>query len=278
MSKTMKFSKWQGLGNDFIIIDDRDNKYRLMEKQISFLCHRNFGIGCDQLMVVRKSRKADFRMELYNQDGGRAEMSGNGIRCFAMYITGKRLSRKKELEIETDAGIIRPKIKGEVVAVDMGEPILQGRQIPMHRDGQVVNAPLETDNGIFNITAVSMGNPHVVIFVSDVEKVNLEKHGPALENHPVFPNRSNVEFAQIVARDRIKLRVWERGAGPTLACGTGACATVVAGVLNGLTKRKVTVSLPGGRLDINWDEETNRVFMTGPAVEVFNGVTTVRNL
>jgi len=271
MAGLVKFSKWHGLGNDFIIIDDRRNSLRFSRKKVAFLCDRNFGIGCDQLMIIRKSTKADFRMDLYNQDGSRAEMCGNGIRCFAMYLLKRRITRKTELAVETDAGIIRTSVKGRRVKVDMGEPLLDGPAIPVRMKGRVIAAPLETEAGKFSFTAVSMGNPHAVIFVEDAVAVDLKRNGPIIENHPLFPNRTNVEFVQVLSNGKVKLRVWERGAGATLACGTGACATAVAGVLNGLTGRTVSVVLPGGTLKIRWDEKSNHVFMTGPATEVFNG-------
>jgi len=271
MADLVKFSKWHGLGNDFIIIDDRRNSRRFSRKQVAFLGDRNFGIGCDQLMIIRKSTKADFRMDLYNQDGSRAEMCGNGIRCFAMYLLKRRITRKTDLAIETDAGIIRTSVKGRQVKVDMGEPVLDGPAIPVLMKGSLIAAPLETEAGKFSFTAVSMGNPHAVIFVEDASAVDLERNGPVIENHPLFPNRTNVEFAQVLSNRKVKLRVWERGAGATLACGTGACATAVAGALNGLTGRTVSVVLPGGTLKIRWDKKSNHVFMTGPAVEVFNG-------
>ncbi len=272
MAKRLNFSKWHGHGNDFIIIDDRANRFTFSKKLVAQLGDRNFGIGCDQFMVIRNSKKADFKMELYNQDGGKAEMCGNGIRCFAVYLYSRKITRKKLLEIETGAGIIRPKIKSDgTVEVDMGTPILEGRKIPVARDGLIVNQPLKIGAGRFSFTAVSMGNPHAVIFGHTLDEAEFQKYGPAIESHPLFPKRINVEFVHLISRKKVRAKVWERGAGPTLACGTGACAIAVAGVLNGLTDRKVTVVLPGGSLKIEWREDSNRVFMTGPATEVFNG-------
>jgi len=276
MAKKIKFSKWHGAGNDFIIIDDRDKKIHFTKKLVSFLGDRHFGVGFDQMMVIRKSRKADFRMDLFNCDGSRVEMCGNGIRCFAMYLYDRKITKKKELTVETDAGIIKPVIQKKLVKVDMGTPVLDGRKIPVRRDGLIVNQPLAIGTGLFNFTAVSMGNPHAVIFGNRVDSEFVQKHGPVIETHPLFPKKINVEFAKIVTRKAIDLRVWERGAGETLACGTGACATVVASVLNGFTERDVTVSLPGGKLKISWDEKTNHVFMTGSATEVFNGEISIR--
>jgi diaminopimelate epimerase len=275
MRRNIKFAKYQGLGNDFVIIDDRAGKLKLVEKHIKKLCDRHFGIGCDQLLIIGESSMADYKMSLFNNDGSYAEMCGNGIRCLARYLYRHRITRKKNLEVETGAGIITTKIMGELVEVDMGEPILDGPRVPINRKGQVLNSTLQTAAGNFRINAVSMGNPHTVIFVKNVRMVPLEKFGPAIENHPVFPRKTNVGFAQVITRRKISLRVWERGAGATLACGTGACAAVVAGVLNKLTERNVTVSLPGGVLKIHWDQKTNRLLMNGPAVEVFNGSMTL---
>jgi diaminopimelate epimerase len=278
MAKDIKFTKWHGLGNDFIIVDDRSGRTKFSTRQVLAMGSRNYGIGFDQMMVVRKpgvkAKKAgaDFRMELYNNDGSIAEMCGNGIRCFAMFIKTRKISKKKELAIETGAGLVRTKIIGNMVEVDMGEPVLDAEDVPMNRTGSVVNEPLNTREGFFNVTAVSMGNPHAVVFVRDVQAVELEKVGPLLETNSAFPNRTNVEFAQVISRESIDLRVWERGAGATLACGTGACATAVAAVLNKLTGRRVEVNLPGGRLVVKWDEVTNHVFMTGPTAEVFSGL------
>ncbi|MFQ5432684.1 MAG: diaminopimelate epimerase [Nitrospinota bacterium] len=271
MSRSIKFAKYQGLGNDFIILENLTGKLKLTEKHIKKLCDRHYGIGCDQLLIAGKSQKADYKMSLFNRDGSPAEMCGNGIRCMARYLYMHRITRKKGLKIETDAGIMTTKIIDPLVEVDMGEPVLDGPRVPVNRKGQVINSPLQTKEGTFKISAVSMGNPHTVIFVKNVKMVPLEKFGPAVENHPVFPRKTNVGFAQVITRKKISLRVWERGAGATLACGTGACAAVVAGALNKVTERNVTVSLPGGILRIRWDEKTNRILMTGPAEEVFTG-------
>lgn len=271
MSRSIKFAKYQGLGNDFIILENLTGKLKLTEKHIKKLCDRHYGIGCDQLLIAGKSQKAHYKMSLFNRDGSPAEMCGNGIRCMARYLYMHRITRKKGLKIETDAGIMTTKIIDPLVEVDMGEPVLDGPRVPVNRKGQVINSPLQTKEGTFKISAVSMGNPHTVIFVKNVKMVPLEKFGPAVENHPVFPRKTNVGFAQVITRKKISLRVWERGAGATLACGTGACAAVVAGALNKVTERNVTVSLPGGILRIRWDEKTNRILMTGPAEEVFTG-------
>ncbi len=275
MPKTVKFSKYQGLGNDFIIVDDREGRIKLAPKHIVRMCDRHYGIGSDQFMIVKKSESCDFRMDLYNRDGSLAEMSGNGIRCFARYLFDKRITRKKNLEIDTDAGVIKTKIVGAMVEVDMGEPITDGPKIPINRKGQVINQPLQTDAGKFSVTAVSMGNPHAVIFVKDASIIPLEKFGPVLENHAVFPKKVNVHFAQVVTRKKITVRTWERGTGVTLACGTGACAVAVAGILNGFAERDVAVRHPGGTVKVRWDEKDNRVYMKGPTEKIFEGTITV---
>ncbi len=269
--KKVKFGKYQGLGNDFVLIDDRDNKLKLNNTQIKALAHRQYGVGCDQLMIVKKSKTHDFRMELYNNDGSVAEMCGNGIRCFHRFLTDRGITAKKALRIETLAGTIQTSLAGKLVTVDMGAPILEAADIPMKTAGRVVDQKLVTSKGSFNITAVSMGNPHMVIFKKSLEGLALETVGPLLEHHPLFPKRTNVHFARVDNRKSITVSHWERGAGPTLACGTGACATGVAAVLNGLTDRSVSVHQRGGTLKINWNVKDNHVYMTGPAVHVFSG-------
>ncbi len=275
MKKNVKFGKYQGLGNDFVIIDDRDNKLKLGNAQVKALAHRQYGVGCDQLMIVKKSKTHDFRMELYNNDGSVAEMCGNGIRCFHRYLIDRGITAKKALKIETLAGTIQTALAGKLVTVDMGAPILEAADIPMKTAGRVVNQKLVTGKGSFHITAVSMGNPHIVIFKKSLEGLELETVGPMLEHHPLFPKRTNVHFARVDGRKSITVNHWERGAGMTLACGTGACATGVAAVLNGLTDRAVTVHQRGGSLQIKWDAKDNHVYMTGPAVHVFSGEMTV---
>jgi len=209
---------------------------------------------------------------IYNADGGRVEMCGNGIRCFAKYIWDRNLSRKDVLEIETLAGVIKPKKARSLVQVDMGEPILEGKDIPVNLSGRIIKYPLNIEGIWFKITCVSMGNPHCIIFVDDVDTFSVAKYGPLIENHPLFPKRTNVEFLQVINKKRIKMRVWERGSGETLACGTGACAALVAANLNGLSGRKVVIHLAGGDLNIEWSKKDNHVYMTGPAIEVFEGV------
>lgn len=268
----INFTKMHGLGNDFIVIDCRKKKIAGLSRLMKKLSHRQFGIGFDQALILLPSKKADFRMDIYNADGGRVEMCGNGIRCFAKYIWDRKLSKKDTLEIETLAGIIKPKRAGKMVTVDMGAPILEAKDIPVNLNGRVMQYPLTIDNKEFKITCVSMGNPHCVIFVDNVSGFPVTHYGPLIENHPLFPKRINVEFVEVVSDKELNMRVWERGSGETLACGTGACAAAVAANLNGLAGRKVTIHLAGGDLKIEWSEKDNRVYMTGAAVEVFEGV------
>lgn len=267
----LRFTKMHGLGNDFILIDARGQDL----PQLSAFCReysdRRFGIGFDQALILYPSRSADFRMDIYNADGSQVEMCGNGIRCFAKYIWDRSLSGKGELAVETLAGIIRPVKMGDLIQVDMGEPIMDGPSIPVNLDGTVKGHLLRIDDREFGITCVSMGNPHAVIFMEDIQSLPLDKYGPRIENHTLFPKRINVEFVKVNNEREITVRVWERGAAETLACGTGACASAVASGMNGLTGRDVTVHLPGGDLQVKWDEKDNHVYMTGPAVEVYRG-------
>lgn len=270
----VSFVKMHGIGNDFIVIDCRDNavarQLSTVSKLSKKLCDRRFGIGADQILLLQNSDKADFRMSIFNADGSEVEMCGNGIRCFAKYIWDRKLSRKKLLDVETPAGIIRPERAGEMVKVDMGIPMLEGRQIPVRLDGLIREFPLKILDKRFKITCVSMGNPHAVIFVDDVAGFNVAKYGPVIENHELFPKRVNVEFIQIISPGIVRMRVWERGSGETLACGTGAAAAAVAANLTGRTRKKVKVKLPGGDLMIEL-HKNGHIYMTGPAVEVFEG-------
>ena len=267
----INFTKMHGIGNDFVVIDCRNINLGDIKALAEKLCDRRFGIGADQLLLLHDSDKADFRMEIFNADGSEVEMCGNGIRCFAKYLTTHGLTDKTKLEIETLGGIIRPSVREDLVEVNMGKPILEGREIPVNLDGRVVSKPLEILDKTFDITCVSMGNPHCVIFVDDVESFPLTKYGPLIERHELFPNKINVEFVEIMNDREIRMRVWERGSGETLACGTGACASAVASVLNNRAHRRVTVHLAGGDLDILWGEDET-VYMTGAAEEVFEGV------
>lgn len=267
------FTKMHGLGNDFIVVDCRERDIPSPGKALKRLSDRRFGIGFDQAMILKKPSKginADFRMDIYNNDGARVEMCGNGIRCLASYIWKKKLSKKPRLDIETLAGIIRPEMDGKLVRVDMGEPVLEGRDIPVAKDGLIKDYPFMAGDKTFRMTCVSMGNPHAVIFVRDADSFPVEKYGPLIENSRFFPRRTNVEFIEVTSSRRIKMRVWERGSGETPACGTGACAAAVASNLNGFTGTKISVSLKGGTLKIEWSRQ-GRVYMTGPAQEVYEG-------
>lgn len=276
----MRFTKLHGLGNDYIYINGLDedlSPYKLPALS-QVLSDRNFGVGGDGIILVLPSERADFRMRIFNCDGSEAEMCGNGMRAFAKYVYEHGLTRETELEVETAAGIIKPQLTveaGEVklIRVDMGEPRLARGDIPMlgePADQPVINEPLEAQGRELLVTCVSMGNPHCVAFVDDVDNVPIGELGPAVENHELFPNKTNAEFATVVDRGSIEMRVWERGAGVTLACGTGACATGVAAALNDLADREVRISLLGGDLFIEWAED-NHVFLTGPAAETFSG-------
>ena len=268
----LKFTKMHGLGNDFIVLDLRKQDVRNLPKLMKKLSDRRFGIGFDQALVLKASAKADFRMDIYNADGSRVEMCGNGIRCFARYIWDRNLKKKDTLEIETLAGIIRPrKAKGGLITVDMGRPVLDAKLIPARASGEIINRPIKVSDTIFNITCVSMGNPHCVVFVEDVDSFPVEKYGPLMELDSFFPKRTNVEFAEVVSRNELKMRVWERGAGETLACGTGASAAAVAANILGYAGRKVKVVVKGGTLNIERAKD-GRVYMTGPAEEVFEGI------
>jgi diaminopimelate epimerase len=266
----LKFTKMHGTGNDFIVIDCRSLELPDLNGLARKLCHRRFGIGADQMLLILNSNIADARMRILNADGTEVEMCGNGIRCIAKYIWERGISDKPVLDIETEAGIIRPEREGEFISVDMGEPHLEAEDIPVKLKGRVVDYPLSVDESMFSITCVSMGNPHTVISVDDVDGFPVGFYGPKIENNPIFPKRTNVEFIEVIDDNKLKMRVWERGAGETMACGTGASATVVASSLKGLTGRKAAVLLPGGELMVEW-AENNHVYMTGPAVEVFEG-------
>jgi diaminopimelate epimerase len=268
------FTKMHGCGNDFIFIDCLKNDIPDLSTIAVKFCDRRFGIGADQLLTVHPSDVADFKMEIYNADGSQVEMCGNGIRCFAKYVYEHGLTQNKELEVETLAGIIRPRIVGDLVEVDMGEPILEGRKIPVDADGQIVNRPLIVDGRTYTVTCVSMGNPHCVLYLDNIDSLDLEKIGPRFEHHPFFPKRVNTEFIKVLSPNEVNMRVWERGAGETWACGTGASAVTVAGVLAGKTDRKLTLHLKGGDLFIEW-RDNNRVYMTGAAQEVFHGTVKV---
>ena len=279
----INFTKMHGLGNDFILIDCRHLNLDALSELSKKLCDRRFGIGADQMLLLSESNRADFRMRIFNADGSEAEMCGNGIRCLAKYIWERNLSRKRTLHIETLAGIIKPEMVGDMIKVDMGEPIFDPEKIPVnipltkgrheggkYAQGRIVDYPLKIADKIFSITCVSMGNPHAIIVVEDLSHFPVQYYGPIIENHPIFPKRTNIEFIEILNKAEIRIRVWERGAGETMACGTGASAAAVASTVKGLTEKSVKVHLFRGDLLIYWAED-NHVYMTGPTVKVFDG-------
>jgi len=277
----LTFTKMHGLGNDFIVIEDLDDSIDLAPEAVEYFCDRNFGVGADGLILVRPAAVAgaDYFMLYYNADGTTAEMCGNGIRCFAKYLVDSGLidEAAETVRVQTLGGVRpititrAPDGTMDAATVDMGQPVLSPPLIPAVFDGETaVGRVLETDAGAFAITAVSMGNPHAVVWVDDADSAPVTTAGPLIETHPAFPAKVNVEFAQVVSDTHIRLRVWERGVGETLACGTGACATLVAAVLEGKTSREATIELPGGELDIRWDTD-GPVYMTGSAASVYTG-------
>ncbi|MDI6890057.1 MAG: diaminopimelate epimerase [Thermodesulfovibrionales bacterium] len=296
----INFTKMHGLGNDFILIDCRENKFEIrppeaenFEILAKKLCNRRFGIGADQLLLLYPSEIADFKMRIFNADGSEVEMCGNGIRCLAKYIWDRNLSDKKILHIETLVGIIKPEKSGDMVKVDMGEPTFEPEKIPVRivetsklkvessktqnsklktqNSKLIIDCPLQIKDREFRITCVSMGNPHTVIVVEDISHFPVTYYGPLIESQPIFPKRTNVEFIEVLTPAEIKMRVWERGSGETMACGTGASAAAVASNIKGLTGKNVTVHLPGGDLFIEWAAD-NHVYIIGPAVEIFEGI------
>lgn len=274
----MKFTKMQGLGNDYVYVNCFEEKIENPPAVARYVSDRHFGIGSDGLIMINPSEVADFEMEMYNADGSRGEMCGNGIRCVAKYVYDYGLTDKTQISVETLGGIKYLDLTVEdgkvvLVKVDMGKPELKSDLIPIISENEkVIDEPIEIDGQVYHMTGVSMGNPHTVIYVDDVKNLDLEKIGPKFENHERFPKRINTEFVHCIDRNTVEMRVWERGSGETLACGTGACAVAVASILNNLTDTRVTVKLLGGDLQIEWDREKDRVFMTGPATVVFDGV------
>lgn len=274
----MEFTKMHGLGNDFLVIyGEVELPVNVSELAIKW-CNRFFGVGADGLVFILPSEQADFTMRIINSDGTEAEQCGNAIRCVSKYVYEKGYTNKKSITIETlGAGVQQVSLHVQqgfvrTARVDMGEPVLDGLAVPTILEGNpVVNHQIATGGAEFSFTAVSMGNPHCVIYVDDAPSFDLGTWGPQLEVHPYFPRKTNVEFATVTSRDRVEMRVWERGAGPTLACGTGACATLVSSVLNDLTDRAAWIGLKGGDLFIEWDEQDNHVYMTGPAEIAFQG-------
>ena len=275
MTRWLEFTKMHGAGNDFIVLDGIRQELPALEPLAARWCDRHFGIGADQLLVVRPSRTADFRMQIYNADGSQVEMCANGIRAFFLYLRNHGHTRAEQIRVETLGGIVTPRVAGPGrVTVEMGRPVLEPEKIPTTLGGgrgPVLDAPLDLDGEILRVSSVSMGNPHAVIFVDDPDRAPVETLGPRIEHHPAFPNRVNVEFATPIGRNRIRQRTWERGTGETLACGSGACAVAVVSMLRGLVERTVAVELRGGELEISWPGDDAHVSMTGPAVEVFSG-------
>ena len=274
----LKFTKMHGLGNDYVYMDAINQNIENRAELARFASDRHFGIGSDGLILICSSEVADFKMQMFNSDGSEAEMCGNGIRCVGKFVYDKGLTNKTTISIETLAGIKVLEMQEEqgkikLVKVDMGEPILEPERIPVKsNEYPVKNLELKAADKEFNFTCVSMGNPHAITFIKeDVNTFDICKYGKILECDEAFPNRANIEFVNILDEKTLKMRVWERGAGETLACGTGACGVAVAAILNNYTQRKVTVKLLGGDLEIDWNKEDNHVYMTGPATTVFEG-------
>lgn len=275
---TMKFTKMHGIGNDYVYVNCFKETVENPAEMARFVSERHFGIGSDGLILICPSEIADCKMDMYNADGSRSEMCGNGVRCVAKYAYDYGLTDKTVIDVETGAGIKKISLtvengKAVKARVDMGEPVLKPELIPVVGEGEMlVDEPIVVENKEYRMTCVSMGNPHAVIFMDeDVKKLNLKKLGPKFENHERFPKRTNTEFMRVIDRNTMDMRVWERGSGETLACGTGTCAAVVAAVLNNLTERKVLVHLLGGDLEIEWSGMDNHVYMTGTATTVFEG-------
>ena len=274
----MIFTKMHGLGNDYVCINCFRERVEDPPGFARALCDRHYGIGADGLILICPSKVSDFKMEIYNSDGSVAGMCGNGIRCLGKYVYDYRLTGKETLSIETKSGIRNMHLhiqdgKACGAMVDMGVPRLNAHSIPILSEKDlVINDPSEVQKKNYRMTGISMGNPHAVIFSEEINGISLEETGRELEFHPRFPERANIEFCHVTARDRMEIRVWERGVGETLACGTGACAAVVASVLNDLTDEEVIVKLLGGELSVRWDRKVNHVFLEGPAVKVFDGV------
>jgi len=276
MSTKLRFTKMHGAGNDLVVLDGLRAPLPAFEPHVRRLGDRRFGIGFDQLLVLKPSKQADVRMEIYDADGSQVEMCGNGIRCVLKYLRDNGYTTKDSVTVETLGGIVTPRWQGELVRVDMGAPVLAPAKIPTRlgdpaSPGPVVDAELRAEGQSFRATCVSMGNPHCVLYVDDVDAAPVTTLGPKLEHHTSFPNRVNVEFVQIVSRTRLRQRTWERGTGETLACGSGACAVAVASMLRGVVDRRVEIELRGGTLAIEWAGPGQSVFMTGPAATVFTG-------
>lgn len=275
----MKFAKMQGCGNDYVYINGFEERIEKEKKAdlVRKLSERHFGIGSDGVIFINPSEIADFEMEMYNADGSRSEMCGNGIRCVAKYVYDKKMTTETEFTIESFGKIkyitiIVEDEKAKLIKVGMGSPELATEKIPaIYGSETIIGKPIEVDGKIWEATCVSMGNPHVVMFVDEVKNMDLESIGPKFEKHPMFPNRTNAEFVKVIDEENVEMRVWERGTGETLACGTGCCATAVACILNGKTKNKVLVKVLGGEILVEWDREMNEIYMTGPGAFVFEG-------
>lgn len=277
----MKFTKMHGIGNDYVYVNCFQEKVDNPSEVAKFVSDRHFGVGSDGLILIKPSQIADCEMDMYNPDGSQGAMCGNGIRCVAKYVYDYGIVPKTTLRIATKSGIKELNLtvengKVSLVRVNMGSPILEASKIPVVSDqSQAVNQPIKVNGHTYYFTGVSMGNPHAVVYLDDVDNLDIEKIGPAFEKHPVFPDRVNTEFVKVIDRKTLKMRVWERGSGETLACGTGACAVAVSSILNNLTGEEVTVKLLGGDLKIHWDRLENLVYMTGPATTVFDGEITL---
>ena len=273
----MRFTKMQGLGNDYVYVNCFEEKIDNPAELAIKVSNRHFGIGSDGLILICPSEIADFRMDMYNADGSQGEMCGNGIRCVGKYVYDFGLTDKEDISIETLAGIKFLHLEVEIgkvklVTVEMGSPELSSKKIPIVSENEtVLSETILVDDIEYKMTGVSMGNPHAVVYLEDMKQLQIEQLGPKFENHERFPNRINTEFVQVLDRNTIAMRVWERGSGETLACGTGACAVAVSSILNGYTEDSVTVRLLGGDLKINWNREENKVYMTGPAEIAFTG-------
>ena len=277
----MKFTKMHGIGNDYVYVNCFQEKVDNPSEVAKFVSDRHFGVGSDGLILIKPSQIADCEMDMYTLDGSQGAMCGNGIRCVAKYVYDYGIVPKTTLRIATKSGIKELNLtvengKVSLVRVNMGSPILEASKIPVVSDqSQAVNQPIKVNGHTYYFTGVSMGNPHAVVYLDDVDNLDIEKIGPAFEKHPVFPDRVNTEFVKVIDRKTLKMRVWERGSGETLACGTGACAVAVSSILNNLTGEEVTVKLLGGDLKIHWDRLENLVYMTGPATTVFDGEITL---
>jgi len=271
---SLKFTKMHGAGNDFVMFDGVRQDIQLTPEKLRLLADRHFGVGCDQILIVEKaqSKEADFRYRIFNSDGGEVEQCGNGARCFMRFVHDQKLTAKREILVETRSGLIRPRLEQDGrITVDMGPPVFDPALVPFDGGNGVASEPLEAGGKVLDVSVLSMGNPHAVQIVADVERAPVEKFGPLIEQHPRFPKRVNVGFMQVMDRHSLRLRVYERGAGETLSCGTGACAAAVAGIRLNLLDTPVNVATRGGVLSVSWDGDGQPVQMTGPAITVFTG-------